>query len=99
MDLTISSLTQIFTNSAKTHGKIVLADDLTESIRGGNPAKNLISFVQISRVVLDTSGGTVGSNPQPLESRHCGARTLQTTYRRQTDCPQQIANVNVRKRQ
>jgi len=81
MDLTISSLTQIFTNSAKTHGKIVLADDLTESIRGGNPAKNLIGFVQISRVVLDTSGGRWVQTPNPSSL----ATVVPERYRRHTD--------------
>ena len=33
MDLAISSLTQIFTNRAKIHNKIVVAGDLTEFIR------------------------------------------------------------------
>jgi len=37
-----------------------VADYLTESIRGGTPPANkLIGFVQISRVVLETSGGGV----------------------------------------
>jgi len=41
MDLTISSLTQIFTNRAKIHSKIVVADDLTVSIRGGYPLQKI----------------------------------------------------------
>jgi len=44
MDLTVSSLTQIFTNRAKIHRKIVVADDLMESIRGGYPLQKSHRF-------------------------------------------------------
>ena len=69
MDLTISLLTQIFTNRAKIHSKIVVANDLTESIRGGTPCNkshrfcaNLTRSPRVSRQL----GGSNPPNPRGL---------------------------------